>query len=279
MSTLPITLKDKTLFITGASRGIGLEIAKKAAADGANIVVVGKSDQPDPRLPGTIHSAVTEIEQAGGKALAIQCDIRFEDQIVAAIAAAVQHFGGIDVLINNASALDPSPIGTMEAKRFDLITSINYRGTYLCCKHALPHLLNAANPHILTLSPPLNLNPKWFGEHLAYTISKYNMSFVTMGLAHSLLGKVAVNSLWPESPIDTAAIRMLEKLQGIELVKHSRKPAIVADAAHWILTQPQYTMTGNFFTDVAVLAMAGVTDLSAYAVDPSETIMRDYFLD
>ncbi|WP_018407298.1 SDR family oxidoreductase [Methylocystis rosea] len=272
------SLAGKTLFVTGASRGIGLAIAMRAARDGANVVVVAKSVTENPRIPGTIYTAAAEIEAAGGQALAIPCDIRFEDQVEAAVGQAVSCFGGIDILVNNASAIDLRGIDTLEMKRFDLMHQINARGTYLCCKAALPHLRKSANPHILTLSPPLDLNPKWFSPNLAYTMSKYGMSLVTLGLAKDLAADgVAVNSLWPETAIATAAVGNL--LGGDELLRRSRKPEIVADAAHAILVRPAKSCSGNFFIDVSVLAEEGMTDFSTYAVEPRVDAVLDFFLD
>jgi citronellol/citronellal dehydrogenase len=272
------SLAGKTLFISGASRGIGLAIAMRAARDGANVVIAAKSVIENPRIPGTIYTAAAEIEAAGGQALAVPCDIRFEDQVEAAVNQAVSCFGGIDILVNNASAIDLRGIDALEMKRFDLMHQINARGTYLCCKAALPHLRKSANPHILTLSPPLDLNPKWFSPNLAYTMSKYGMSLVTLGLARDLASDgVGVNSLWPETAIATAAVGNL--LGGDELLRRSRKPEIVADAAHAILIRPAKSCSGNFFIDVRVLAEEGMTDFSAYAVDPREDAVLDFFLE
>lgn len=272
------SLAGKTLFITGASRGIGLAIALRAARDGANIVVAAKSVTENPKIPGTIYTAAAEIEAAGGQALAVPCDIRFEDQVEAAVHQAVSCFGGIDILINNASAIDLRSIDALEMKRFDLMQQINARGTYLCCKTALPHLRKSANPHILTLSPPIDLNPKWFSPNLAYTMSKYGMSLVTLGLARDLKSDgVAANSLWPETAIATAAVSNL--LGGDELLRCSRKPEIVADAAHAILVRSAKSCSGNFFIDVQVLTEEGMTDFSNYAVDPRVDAALDFFLE
>ena len=272
------SLKDKTLFITGASRGIGLAIAKRAARDGAQIAIAAKSVAENPKIPGTIYTAAAEIEAAGGKALALACDIRFEDQVEAAMQKTVETFGGVDILINNASAIDLRGIDKLDMKRFDLMHQINARGTYLCCKAALPHLRKSDNPHILTLSPPLDLNPKWFAPNLAYTMAKYGMSLVTLGLARDLARDgIAVNSLWPETAIATAAVGNL--LGGEEVIKRSRKPDIVADAAHAILTRPARETTGQFFIDALALKDEGVTDLRPYAVDPSVEAVLDFFLD
>jgi citronellol/citronellal dehydrogenase len=272
------SLRDKTLFITGASRGIGLAIAKRAAQDGARIAIAAKSVAENPKIPGTIYSAAAEIEAAGGKALALPCDIRFDDQVEAALAKTVETFGGVDILINNASAIDLRGIDLLDMKRFDLMHQINARGTYLCAKFALPHLRKAKNPHILTLSPPLDMNPKWFAPNLAYTMAKYGMSLVTLGLARDLARDgVAVNSLWPETAIATAAVANL--LGGDEVVKRARKPEIVSDAAHAILTRPSRDCTGNFFIDVRVLAEEGVSDFTPYSVDPAQDAVLDFFLE
>jgi citronellol/citronellal dehydrogenase len=269
-------LKGKTLFITGASRGIGLAIALAAARDGANIVIAAKTTEPHPKLPGTIFTAAREIEAAGGQALALATDIRFEDQVEAAVAAAVKRFGGVDILVNNASAI--SLTGTLETpiKRFDLMLGINTRGTFLCSQACLPELKRAANPHILTLSPPINLSPRWFAPHVAYTIAKYGMSLCVLGMAEEFRSAgVAVNALWPRSIIATAALQMIPGADA----GRGRKPEILADAAHWILTQPSRAVTGNFFIDEDVLARAGVTDLTPYAVDPTKPLGKDIFLD
>ena len=272
------SLKGKTLFITGASRGIGLAIAKRAARDGAQIAIAAKSVAENPKIPGTIYTAAAEIEAAGGKALALACDIRFDDQVEAAMQKTAETFGGVDILINNASAIDLRSIDKLDMKRFDLMHQINARGTYLCCKAALPHLRKSDNPHILTLSPPLDLNPKWFAPNLAYTMAKYGMSLVTLGLARDLARDgIAVNSLWPETAIATAAVGNL--LGGEEIIKRSRKPDIVADAAHAILTRPARETTGQFFIDALALKDDGITDLRPYAVDPSVEAVLDFFLD
>jgi citronellol/citronellal dehydrogenase len=272
------TLTGKTLFITGASRGIGLAIAKRAARDGANIAIAAKSVAENPKLPGTIHTAAAEIEAAGGRALAIACDIRFDDQVAAAAEKTVETFGGVDILVNNASAIDLRGVDALDMKRFDLMHQVNARGSYLCAKTVLPFLRKAENPHILTLSPPLDLDPKWFAPNLAYTMAKYGMSLVTLGLARALAREgIAANSLWPETAIATAAVGNL--LGGAEAIKRSRKPEIVADAAHAILTRPARDCTGNFFIDVRVLAEEGVADFTPYSVDPACDAILDFFLD
>lgn len=271
-------LKGKTIFITGASRGIGKAIAERAAVDGANIVIAAKTSEENPKLPGTIYSAADDIVKLGGNALALKVDVRFDDQIQSAIEQAVKHFGSLDILINNASAI--SLTGTLEtdAKRFDLMNQVNVRATYLVSRAAIPHLEKAQNPHILNLSPPLNLNPKWFGGHVAYTMSKYGMSMCTLGMSAELKKKkIAVNSLWPETGVATAAVKNL--LGGDEAMKHCRKPEIVADAAYWILTQSSTECSGNFFIDSEVLKNAGESDLDKYSVVPGHKLMPDFFLD
>jgi len=270
-------LSGKTLFITGASRGIGKAIALRAAADGANIAIAAKTAEPNPKLPGTIYSAAEEIEAAGGKALPLQVDVRDEEAIGRAIAATVAKFGGLDVLVNNASAI--SLTGTLETpmKRFDLMWSVNARATFACSQAAIPHLKRAANPHILNLSPPLNLDPKWFAHHTAYTISKYGMSLCVLGMAAELRGDgIAVNALWPRTVIATAALAMLG---GLVPPERCRKPEILGDAAHAILVRSSRAATGRFFLDDEVLAEEGVTDLEKYAVQPGTPLATDLFLD
>ena len=270
------TLKGKTLFITGASRGIGLAIGKRAAADGANVVIAAKTDQPHPKLPGTIHTAAAEIEAAGGKALALVTDIRDDAQIAEAVARAVEKFGGIDILVNNASAI--SLTGTLDtpAKRFDLMMGVNVRGTFLCSQACIPHLKKAANPHILTISPPLTMQERWFAPHVAYTIAKFGMSEVVLGLAGELRDAgIAVNALWPRTTIATAAVNMLG---GDPMMKRSRKPEIMADAAHYILTRPSRSFSGRFLIDDAVLAEAGVKDFAPYLVTPGVEPLPDFFI-
>ena len=274
-----MTLSGKTLLISGASRGIGKAIALRAAADGANVAILAKTAEPHPKLEGTIFTAAEEIEAAGGKALPIQCDIRFEDQVQAAIDATVERFGGVDIVVNNASAIQLT--GTLDTamKRYDLMHGVNTRGTFLVSKLALPHLLKAANPHVLNLSPPLNLDPRWFGPHVAYTMAKYGMSLCVLGMAEEFRSQgVAFNALWPRTTIDTAAVRNL--LGGDDMARRSRTPEIIADAAHVILTKPSREFTGNFCLDEDVLRAQGVTDFSRYAVDPSlaDELVPDLFL-
>jgi citronellol/citronellal dehydrogenase len=270
-------LKSKTLFITGASRGIGKAIAMRAAKDGANIVVVAKTIEPHPKLPGTVFTAVEDIESIGGKGLACIADIRSEEQVKAAVDATIEKFGGIDILVNDASAINLSPTLETSMKRFDLMFSVNVRGTFLCSKLCVPYLRKAENPHILNLSPPLNLDPKWFAHHVAYTMSKYGMSMCVLGMAEEFKkDKIAVNALWPRTAIATAAVKNL--LGGDATVKHSRKPEIVAEAAYIILTKPSNECTGNFFIDDEVLIENGITDLSKYSVVPNERLIPDFFL-
>jgi citronellol/citronellal dehydrogenase len=271
--------KNKTAFITGASRGIGKAIALKLAADGANIVVASKSITEDPRLGGTIYSAAEEIEAAGGKALAIQLDIRDEVAARAAMEQAAAHFGGIDYLINNASAINLLPTEKTEPKRYDLMHDINVRGTFFLCQAAIPLLKKSSNAHILNLSPPINMNPKWLAGHLAYTMSKYNMSMIALGLSEELKQyRIAANTLWPKTTIATAAVNNL--LGGEMLMKMSRTPAIVADAVWYILQKPADACTGNSFIDEQVLAAEGITDLSGYAYVPGNTqFYFDLFVD
>jgi len=270
------TLAGKTLFISGASRGIGLAIALRAARDGANIVVAAKTDKPHPRLPGTIHTAAAEIEAAGGQALPLAVDIRFEDQVRGAVEQAVRRFGGIDILVNNASAI--SLTGTLDTpmKRFDLMMGVNVRGTFVCSQACLPYLAKAANPHILTLSPPLNMHAKWFAPCLAYTISKYGMSMCVLGMAEEFRAEgIAVNALWPRTIIATAALQIVPGAEP----ERGRTPEIMADAAWHVLTRDSRATTGNFFIDEEVLAAAGVTDYSRYAAAPGQPLLEDFFLD
>ncbi len=272
-----MSFENKTIFITGASRGIGKAIALRLAKDGANIIVAAKSTTENPKLGGTIYSAAKEIEDAGGKALAIQCDIRDELQIEAAVQKALETFGGIDALVNNASAISLTPTEHTEPKRFDLMHDINVRGTFFMCKACIPYLKNAANPHIITLSPPVNMDMKWFKDHLAYTLSKYNMSMIAMGLAAELKQyNIASNALWPRTTIATAAVQNL--LGGEALINMSRTPEIVADAVYSILSKASTTCTGNTFTDEEVLAADGITDLAKYAVVPGAKLFNDLFV-
>ncbi|MBL8634759.1 MAG: NAD(P)-dependent oxidoreductase [Myxococcales bacterium] len=271
------SLQGKTLFISGASRGIGLAIAVRAARDGANIVIAAKTAEPNPKLPGTIYSAAEEIERAGGKALPCVVDIRSEDQIQAAVKQAVERFGGIDILVNNASAIHLS--GTLQTpmKRYDLMHQINVRGTFACSQACLPHLLKAENPHILNLSPPLNFEARWFAPHVAYTIAKFGMSLCVLGMAEEFRSDgVAVNALWPRTTIATAAVNNL--LGGETIMRGSRKPEIMGDAAHYILTRPSRSCTGNYFVDDEVLASEGITNLDHYANVPGETLIPDFFV-
>jgi citronellol/citronellal dehydrogenase len=268
----------KTIVITGATRGIGKAIALKLAKAGANIVVAAKSTEENPKLGGTIYSAAAEIEAAGGKALAVACDIRFEDQIASVVEQTIAKFGGIDILINNASAISLTTTEQTEAKRYDLMHDVNVRGTFMMTKACIPYLRKSSNPHILTLSPPLNLDPKWFEKHVAYTMSKYNMSMMTIGWAKELAkDRIAANSLWPRTTIDTAAVRNL--LGGQMLVNMSRTPEILADAAYEILKRSSTQCTGNLYVDEQVLAAEGITDLAHYSVVPGATLYTDLFLE
>lgn len=270
-----MSLNGKTLFITGASRGIGLAIALRAARDGANVVIAAKSSVPNPKLPGTIHTAAAEVEAAGGQALAVQCDIREEDEVRAAVAAAVERFGGIDILVNNASAIWLRGALETPMKRYDLMHGVNARGTFLCSQACLPQLLKSSNPHILTLAPPLNLDPKWFAPHTAYTMAKYGMSLATLGLAAEFGPQgVAVNALWPKTVIRTDALNMIP---GVDL-DGCRTPEIVADAAHAVLTTPARERSGQFLIDETLLRARGVTDFERYAVTPGHALMDDLFL-
>lgn len=271
-------LTGKTMFISGGSRGIGLAIAKRVASDGANVAMIAKTAEPHPRLPGTIYTAAEEIEAAGGKALPIVGDIRFDDQVEAAVAATVETFGGIDMCVNNASAITLLGAESLPMKAYDLMQDINTRGTYLVSRTCLPHLKNSENPHILTLSPPLNMSPHWFQNHVAYTIAKYGMSMCTLGMAREFAGDgIAVNSLWPRTIIATAAVQNL--LGGDNAMRQSRRPEILADAAYEIMGRPSREHTGNFYIDDEVLAEAGITDLSGYAYVDNAELQRDIFLD
>jgi citronellol/citronellal dehydrogenase len=275
-----VTLAGRTVFITGASRGIGLAIGLRAAADGANVVVTGKTTDPHPKLPGTIFSAAAAIERAGGQALAVAMDVREEPQVKAAVAAAVDRFGGIDVLVNNASAIYLTGTLATPIRRFDLMHQVNTRGTFLTTQQCLPHLLGAANPHVLNISPPLNLNPRWFAPHVAYTMAKYGMSLCVLGMAEEFKAHgVAVNALWPRTAIDTAAISFIADEETRR--RRTRQPTIMADAAHAVVTRPSRECTGRFLIDDEVLAEAGVRDLSRYRQDGArdEELMPDFFLD
>jgi citronellol/citronellal dehydrogenase len=272
-----MSLQGKTIFISGASRGIGLAIATRAAADGANIAIAAKTTEPHPKLPGTIYTAAEEIEAAGGRALPLVCDIRFEDQVKQAVDATVEHFGGIDICINNASAISPTPTLQTDMKRYDLMQSINTRGTFLVSKCCVPALREADNPHILNLAPPLDMQTKWFAPHLAYTIAKMGMSLCTLGMSGEFAEQgIAVNSLWPLTAIDTAAVRNV--LGGDSMARGSRTTAIMADAAHVILNRPSRKCTGNFFIDEVLLREAGETDFEQYAVEPGNDLFRDFFV-
>jgi citronellol/citronellal dehydrogenase len=272
-----MSLRNKTLFVTGASRGIGLAIALRAARDGANVAVAAKTVQPDPRLPGTIFTAAEDIERAGGKALPLACDIRDEQSVERSVAETVARFGGIDILVNNASAISLTGTLATPMKRYDLMHQINARGTFLVSQKCLPHLLKAANPHVLNLSPPLDFDVKWFANHAAYTLAKYGMSVYAWAMAAEFKDKgVASNCLWPRTGIATAAIQNI--LGGEEGMKRCRKPEIMADAAHAILSRPARACTGNFFIDDEVLAAEGVTDLASYAVSPGTPLMPDFFV-
>jgi citronellol/citronellal dehydrogenase len=271
------TLQGKTLFITGASRGIGKAIGLRAARDGANVVIAAKSKVPNPKLPGTIDSAAEEMVQAGGKALAIQCDIQKDEEVQRAVAQAVERFGGIDVLVNNASAIHLADTSNTPMKRFDLMNGVNARGTFLCTQTCLPHLAKAENPHVLMLSPPLSMRARWFAPHVAYTMAKYGMSMCVLGMAEELKERgIAVNALWPRTVIATSALNLLG---GEDTAKYGRTVEIVADAAHAILTRPARGCTGNFFIDEDVLRAEGVEDFERYAVKRGEPLMRDLFVD
>jgi citronellol/citronellal dehydrogenase len=274
-------LEGKTLFISGGSRGIGLAIAIRAARDGANVAIAAKTTEPHPKLPGTIHSAAADIEKAGGKALPIACDIRDEAAVHAAVDATAATFGGIDILVNNASAISLTGTEATPMRRFDLMFGVNVRGTYLCSQACLPHLRKSAaagrNPHILTLAPPPNLDPRWFRDHVAYTIAKYGMSMCVLGMSEEFRASgIGVNALWPRSVIATAAVAMIPG--AADQVERMRHPEIVADAAHAVLTRDARSTTGHFFIDEEVLAAAGITDLERYAVKPGMPLLPDLFL-
>jgi citronellol/citronellal dehydrogenase len=270
--------EDKTMFVSGGSRGIGLAIAKRLAAEGANVALIAKTAEPHPKLPGTVYTAAEEIEAAGGKALPVVGDIRFDDQVEAAVAATVAAFGGIDMCVNNASAIALLNTEALPMKTYDLMQDINTRGTYTVSRACIPHLKRSENPHILTLSPPLNLKPHWFANHVAYTIAKYGMSMCTLGMAAEFATDgIAVNSLWPRTIIATAAVQNL--LGGDEAIRRARRPEILAEAAYQILSRPSRENTGNFYIDDEVLAEAGITDLSGYSFVASAELQPDIFLD
>jgi citronellol/citronellal dehydrogenase len=273
-----VSLAGRTLFITGASRGIGLAIALRAARDGANIAIAAKTAEPHPKLPGTIYSAAHDVEQAGGKALPLVIDVRDEASVAAAVRQCAQVFGGIDICINNASAINLASTEQIDMRRYDLIQQINTRGTFVTSRACLPYLKQAANPHILTLSPPLELRPRWFAGHLAYSLSKYGMSLCMLGLAEEYRAEgIACNALWPRTTIATAAVEFA--LGGSAMMRRSRKPEIVADAAYLILNRPARECTGQFFIDDSVLAEAGVRDFSRYSVEPGAVLLADLFID
>jgi citronellol/citronellal dehydrogenase len=272
------SLTGKTVFITGGSRGIGKAIALRLAQEGANIAIAAKTAEPHPKLEGTIYSVAAEIEAIGAKALPLQVDIRDEEGVKKAVAQTVETFGGIDILINNASAINLTPTESIEPKRFDLMHGINVRGTFFTCQACIPYLKKSSNGHILNLSPPLNLAPKWFAPHLAYTMSKYGMSMIVLGLAGELKKyRIGVNALWPRTTIATAAVQNL--LGGDYIVQRSRKPTIVADAAYAVLKKNAAECTGNFFFDEDVLRDEGTTDFTPYAVNPEQPLMPDIFID
>ena len=270
-------LKGKTIFMSGGSRGIGLAIALRAARDGANVAIAAKTAEPHPKLEGTIYTAASQIEAAGGKALPLVCDIREEAQVAAAVSQTAAHFGGIDICINNASAISLTPTAATDMKRYDLMNGINTRGTFLVTKTCLPWLQKADNAHVLMISPPLDMQPKWFAPHVAYSIAKYGMSLCVLGMAQEFRSdSIAVNALWPLTAIDTAAVRNL--LGGAAMAQASRKPEIMADAAHVVLTRPSALFTGQFCIDEQVLRDHGVTDFSAYAHDPAQPLVADFFV-
>jgi citronellol/citronellal dehydrogenase len=272
-----MSLAGKTLFVTGASRGIGLAIALRAARDGANVVIAAKTKVHHPKLPGTIHTAAAEIERAGGRALAVACDIRSEEQVNAAVEEGVRRFGGIDICVNNASAISLTGTLDTELKRFDLMAQVNARGTWLVSKACIPHLKRAANPHVLMLSPPLDMNAKWFRNHTAYTMAKFGMSMCVLGMAAEFEADgIAFNALWPRTAVATAAVRNV--LGGDEGMKHCRTADILADAAHMIFEKPARDFTGNFLIDDTFLAENGITDFDKYRVDPAQALIPDFFV-
>jgi citronellol/citronellal dehydrogenase len=271
-----MSLRGKTLFITGASRGIGLAIAIRAARDGANVAIAAKTTEPHPKLPGTIYTAAKEIEDAGGKALPLQVDIRHEEQVLEAVKKTAETFGGIDICVNNASAINLTGTEALDMKRYDLMHGINTRGTFVTSKACIPYLKKAANPHVLNLSPPLNMEERWFAPHVAYTMAKFGMSMCVLGMAGEFRKDgIAFNALWPRTTIATAAVQNL--LGGDAMIKGSRKPDIMADAAYAIFNRPAKETTGNFFIDEDVLTQAGVTDFGHYAVDPTAKLFPDFF--
>ncbi len=272
-----MSLAGKTLFITGASRGIGLAIALRAARDGANIAIAAKTETPHPKLAGTIYTAAADIERAGGKALPLMVDVRDEALVQDALAKTAEHFGGVDIVVNNASAIQLTPVAQTDMKRFDLMHQINARGSFVVSKSAIPYLAKAANPHILMMSPPLDMKEKWFAPHTAYSMAKFGMSMVVLGLAGELRPQgIAVNALWPRTLIATAAVQNL--LGGAEMMRRGRKPEIVADAAYAVFTKPSREFTGNFLIDDNFLAANGVTDFERYRVDPTQELATDFFV-
>jgi len=272
-----VSLAGRTMFITGGTRGIGLAIALRAARDGANVAIAAKTVEPHPKLPGTLSTATEEIEQAGGAALGVPCDIRDEQQVIDAVAATVQRFGGIDICVNNASAISLTPTLQTEMKRYDLMNQVNARGTFLVSKSCIPHLMAAENPHILNLAPPLDMSAKWFAPHVAYTTAKMGMSLCTLGMAEEFRAHgIAVNSLWPLTTIDTAAVRNV--LGGDQMAAVSRTPEVLADAAYAIVTRPSRECTGNFFIDEDVLREEGVTDFSGYGPAGDRKPLLDFFV-
>ncbi len=273
----PAGLAGRTLFITGASRGIGLAIALRAARDGANIAIAAKTESPHPKLAGTIYTAAEQIEAAGGRALPVACDVREEAQVKGAIDKCVERFGGLDIVVNNASAISLTPVADTDMRRFDLMHQINARGTFMVSKYAVPHLARADNPHILMIAPPLDMREKWFAPHTAYSIAKFGMSLVTLGLAGELRGQgIAVNALWPRTTIATAAVENL--LGGKEMMRRSRTPDILADASYRIFLKPARSFTGHFLIDDSFLAGEGVTDFAQYRVDPAAPLQPDFFV-
>lgn len=272
-----MSFQNKTVFISGGTRGIGHAIGLRLAKEGANVVIAAKTTEPHPKLPGTIYTAAEDMEKAGGKGLAIQCDIRNEEEVVAAVKKTVDKFGGIDILINNASAINLSPTLQLEMKRYDLMQDINTRGTFLCSQKCIPYLLKAENPHILMLSPPLaSITQRWFAPHLAYSIAKFGMSLCVLGLSGEYKNKIGVNALWPRTTIATAAVQNL--LGGDSVVKHSRKPEILADAAYHILKRNGKECSGNFFVDDEVLQAEGISNLDVYAMTPGAELTPDFFI-